>query len=501
MVEDSILIVDDVPANLDVLVQSLEAEGYAIGVAPSGEEALRVARVTRPTLILLDVAMPGIDGYETCRRLKAAPETRDIPVVFLTARGETEELVQGFRAGGVDYIVKPFHKEEVLVRVRTHVERVRLERKLLERNAQLEERTRQLTESNQQLQEALDRGQVLSGERDRLSDQLSMLAQREDERWNVAGFVGRSTTLEKILREIDLLQSASTSVLITGESGTGKELVARAIHSGSPRREKPFVPVNCAAIPADLAESLLFGHVRGSFTGADRDQAGYFDLASGGTLFLDEIGAMPLELQGKLLRVLEGGVILPLGARQGRAVDVRVLAATNADLRANMAAGAFREDLYYRLTRFVVEVPPLRERREDISLLAEHFLQLFALEMGRPAPGMSPQALSALGGYDFPGNVRELKNTIERALLESGGSAIEPHHLHLLGRGPAGPAAPRDDTSGPVDWPDFAAMELQQVKQAMLETRGNISAAARLLGVDRTRIYRLLRKHNLMPRD
>jgi len=425
--------------------------------------------------------------------------------VFLTARGGTAEVIEGFKAGGVDYIVKPFHKEEVLVRVRTHVERVRLEQELTGKNQELEDRTRELTRANRELQESIDRGQLLTNERDRLSDRLSMMTQHEAARWNIAGFVGRSGTLRKILRDIDLLQNtATTSVLITGESGTGKELVARAIHSGSSRREQPFVPVNCAAIPADLAESLLFGHVRGAFTGAGRDQTGYFELASGGTLFLDEIGAMPLELQGKLLRVLEDGMIMPLGAGEERAVDARVLSATNTDLQAGVGAGGFREDLYYRLASFVVEVPPLRERREDIPLLVEHFLEMFVREMGRQAPDLGPQALSAMMEYDFPGNVRELKNAVERALLESGGATIQPHHLHLVGsvaRTAPTPEATDQPSSPQLGWPDFAAMELEQVKQAMLETRGNISAAARLLGVDRTRIYRLLRKHNLMPRE
>ena len=495
-----VLIVDDVPANLDVLIQALEAEGYDIAVAPTGEEALRVARAIRPALILLDVVMPGMDGYETCRRLKAEQETREIPVVFLTGRGETREVIEGFQAGGVDYIVKPFHKEEVLIRVSTHLERARLAQELIQKNRDLEERTWELTRANQELQAAIARGQTLSSERDHLADQLSMIARRETEFWNIAGFVGKSRTLQQILREIDLLQNAETiPVLISGESGTGKELVARAIHSGSPRSEKPFVPVNCAAIPADLAESLLFGHVRGAFTGADREQTGYFELTDGGTLFLDEIGAMPLELQSKLLRVLEDGTILPLGAGEKRTVEARVLSATNADLQARIAAGTFREDLYFRLARFSVHVPPLRQHREDIPLLAEHFLELFVREMGRPAPELSPEALQTLMEYDFPGNVRELKNAMERALLESGGDTIQPGHLHLLHRVPVD--SPVSGQPPEMEWPDFAAMELEQVKQALLQTRGNISAAARLLRVDRTRIYRLLRKHDLMPKD
>ena len=221
-------------------------------------------------------------------------------------------------------------------------------------------------------------------------------------------------------------------MLITGESGTGKELIARAIHFGGPRRQGPFIPVNCPAVPADLAESLFFGHVRGAFTGADADRKGYFELADGGTLFLDEIGDMSLTLQAKLLRVLEDGCVMPIGAARERRVDVRILAATNTDLQATMAQSGFRSDLYYRLAQFTVMVPPLRDHPEDIPLLADHFLQMFAAEMGLPKPPLSDDARSALTAYVFPGNVRELKNIIERALLESEGATIRTEHIRFV---------------------------------------------------------------------
>jgi len=489
-----ILIVDDVPASLDLLVKALEGDGYRIAVAPAGEVALKVVDRARPELILLDVVMPGMDGYEVCRQLKADTSTRDIPVIFITGRDETREVVEGFQAGGVDYIVKPFQGDDLRVRVRTHLKLARLARELARKNAELEQRTRELTGANQALQAEIARGEALAGERNHLAEQLSMISRRETERWGIAGFIGTSPTLDKILREVDLLQSAATtSVLITGESGTGKELIARAIHFGSSRSRKPFVPLNCSAIPADLAESLLFGHVKGAFTGAKRDQLGHFELAHGGTLFLDEISDMPPEQQTKLLRVLEDGLIRPLGADESRPVDARILAATNADLQQRIAAGTFRQDLYFRLARFTVHVPPLRQRLEDIPLLTQHFLELFAREMGRQAPALSPEVLRALEAYDFPGNVRELRNVIERALLESGGREIRPEHLHMLQALPD-----RDDTQTELEWPDFERDELEQIKQALQQTRGNIVAAARLLGINRSRIYRLMHKHNLM---
>jgi DNA-binding NtrC family response regulator len=395
--------VDDQPANLDVLCALLEAEGYEISLAPNGELALKIATqaTAPPDLILLDVMMPGMDEYEVCRRLKAEARTRSIPVIFITARDLTEGVLEGFRAGGVDYIAKPFRDQEVLVRVSTHLSLSRMARELAIRNVELEREIAQ---------------------RQRLRGQLSLISQREVERWGLEGLVGQSPTIRKIFAEIRLMQeNAGTSVLITGESGTGKELIARAIHFGSARAEGPFVPVNCAAIPAALVESALFGHVKGAFTGADTDRAGYFELAHEGTLFLDEIGDMPLELQGKLLRVLEDRQLWRVGAKESKTVEVRVLAATNADLQQRIKTGVFRQDLYFRLARFTVEAPPLRERREDIPLLAGHFLKLFAGEMGREAPQLSATALELLSAYRFPGNVRELKNIIERTLIESSG--------------------------------------------------------------------------------
>ena len=408
-----ILLVDDNAANLDVLCTLLEAEGYDLALAPDGPLALKIASRTRPDLILLDVVMPGMDGYDVCRQLKTDPDLRPIPVLFISARDRLEDVVSGFRAGGVDYVTKPFRDEEVLARVETHL--------------RLERQNRELTAKNRALEEEIAR-------REKLENRLSMIAQRETERWGLEGFVGRSATVRRIFDDVQLLrENPSTSVLIQGESGTGKELIARAIHFGSPRREFPFVPVNCASMPRELAESLLFGHVKGAFTSADADRAGYFEMAHEGTLFLDELGEMPLELQAVLLRVLEDGQIWRVGAREGHQVDVRVVAATNADLQRRIQETAFRQDLYFRIARFTVTAPPLRQRREDIPLLTRHFLQILAAEMGREAPDLSPQALARLQDYPFPGNVRELKNVVERALLENRGAEVQLHHLHLIG--------------------------------------------------------------------
>ncbi len=470
-----ILLVDDQPANLDVLCRLLEIHGYKVLLAPSGPIALENASLVVPDLILLDVTMPGMDGYEVCRRLKQDSETRHIPVIFITARDMKEDVVAGFEIGGVDYITKPFKEEEVLVRVRTHVRLNRLTGELLQKNQELEEEIAQ---------------------RKALKGQLSMISEREVEFWGLEGFVGNSPTIQKIFKEIRLMQEiVSPNVLISGESGTGKELIARAIHFGSARSEGPFVPVNCAAIPSELGESMLFGHLRGAFTGADADRIGYFEMAHEGTLFLDEIGDMPPALQGKLLRVLEDGQVWRVGAREGKAMEVRVLAATNADLQEKIDAGAFRQDLYFRLARFTVTAPPLRQRRDDIPLLAQHFLQLWAAEMGCAEPTLSEEVIERLTIYDFPGNVRELKNITERALMESGGAEIQLHHLNFG-------TVPSSDTISPSSArPGDLPLNLEQataqaqlwvIQRAVEQSDGNVSEAARLLGTNRNKIYRVL---------
>ena len=499
-----ILVVDDVPANIDVLRKSLEETGdYQVLTAPSGEEALEIVAHVVPELILLDVMMPGLDGYETCRRLKEDGRTVDVPVIFITARGEVEDVVRGFDCGGVDYIVKPFQKEEVLVRVRTHLERQYLTRVLVEKNAQLEEKSSQLEKSGRRLQRANRELQREIDERKALTNKLALVAEQEATRWGVDGFVGQSPTLQKILQNIKVLQQAdSVSVLITGESGTGKELIARAVHANSARASKTFLPVNCATIPREMAESLLFGHKKGAFTGADADQQGYFDMADGGTLFLDEVGDMPYELQIKLLRVLEDGQVLQLGAQKSHPVDVRIVAATNADLDASIREGTFRQDLYYRIARFTVSVPPLRQRLEDVPLLARHFLHLFATEMGIETPLLQAAAAEGLAAHSYPGNVPERKNIVERGLIESRGRDVGPEHLYLQRDGAATVSASEGDGMRVEELPfDFDQAEMMLIERAIEEVHGNVAAAARLMGVDRSKIYRKLRQAGKMPKQ
>lgn len=461
-----VLIVDDVPANIAVLSAALEYEPYNILVATSGRRALEVSARELPDVILLDVVMPEMNGYETCRALKASVETQQIPVIFLTSRDDVSGIVEGFRAGAVDYVTKPFHQQEVAARIRTHLERELLLREVVAKNRALEE---EITR-----REALD-------------NRLSLISQREAAHWDIQGFVGKSEVIQEILRNIALLKDADTvSVLITGESGTGKELIARAIHAGSCRSRGPFVPLNCATIPAQLAESQLFGHVKGAFTGADNRQTGIFESADGGTLFLDEIGAMPQDLQPKLLRVLEDGLVRRLGTTTDRKVDVRIIAATNAP------RDSLREDLYFRLARFTVEMPPLRDRKEDIPLLAHHFVRLFAAEMGVASPTLSAEALQWLDAYHYPGNVRELKNIVERALIECGGAGIDGRHLH--GRQAADHVQPSPRTAHvSAEELPLNLEEAQQVlvERALARTNGNVTRAANLLGIDRNKIYRI----------
>ena len=480
---DLVLIVDDQPANLAVLGDLLEPAGLQLLSATNAADALRIARKARPHLILLDVVMPGTDGLAVCRELKADTGLRDIPVIFITGRAESSFRIEGFAAGGVDYIVKPFEAAEVLARVRTHLDLARTRRELAGR---LDD-----------LRAEVARREAAEAARHEADQRLSVLSAREARKWNVAGLVGRSRALTALLREVERLQGfGRTGVLLTGESGTGKELVARALHTGSPRAQGPFIPVNCVAVPGELMESMFFGHVKGAFTGATADRKGFFELAHGGTLFLDEIGDMPAALQAKLLRVLEDGRITPLGGAGEKQVDVRVIAATNARLEEKIAAGTFRQDLYFRLARSFIRVPPLRERPEDIPLLAAHFIAHFAAEMGRPAPAITAPALAALAAHPFPGNIRELRNVIESALIASGGRELTPAHLRFLAAAPApGPSSPAplpacaDDEELPLN---LDAAERTLIRRAVSQAGGNIAEAARLLGVHRTRIYRVL---------
>ncbi len=480
----TVLIVDDVQANRELLRQTLEPGGCEILLASDGESALKAAHRTHPDVILLDVMMPGMNGFETARRLRQNETTLDIPIIFITAQHETPNIVEGFRAGGVDYITKPFQVEEVLARVETHLKVSRLMRELAARNKDLETEIARRQKAESALQTA--------------DEQLSLLSKKEAERWGIDGLIGQSKALGKIVSDVRKLQPfASTSVLIIGESGTGKELIARSLHYGSPRGTGPFLAVNCAGIPESLAESLLFGHLPGSFSGAAKEQKGYFELANSGTLFLDEVGDMPAALQTKFLRVLETGMIMPIGATREKKVDVRVVAATNANLLDRIGKGEFRQDLYFRLNQFCIVAPPLRERPDDIPLLAAHFLKLYGAELGIPVPNINGEAIATLQAHPFPGNVRELKNVIMCALIESSGREIRNSHLRLTPSAVKAAPLPSDQASTEPhsDLPlNLEQAELVLIKRALELTNHNYSKAADMLGVNRARIYRALPK-------
>lgn len=421
-----ILVVDDKPENLKVLMAHLAEMDFNISVALHGEEAIELAREYEPDIILLDVMMPGIDGFETCSRLKKYENTKEIPVIFMTALTETFNKLRGFQVGGVDYITKPFQHEELLARVNSHLTIRHQQRALAQKNAEL-------VKSIEQLRQEINRRKLAENELQIADTKLSALSQQDLERLGIPGIIGESQKLARIMEDIHFLQDfEKTSVLILGESGTGKELVARAIHFNSARAKKSFLPVNCSAIPNELVESAFFGHVRGAFTGAVSQRQGYFELAENGTLFLDEVGELSLPLQAKLLRTLEDGYITPVGGREQKQVNVRIIAATNVDIHANIATGNFRRDLYFRLARFTIKMPALRERQEDIALLVNHFLTKFATEMGRDKAIITSDALSALEIYHFPGNIRELKNIIEHAIISSHGTPIQPQHLNFI---------------------------------------------------------------------
>ncbi len=477
------------PFGLSLPDETLEQANYEVLLAPDGETALKVAHKARPDVILLDVMMPGLDGFETCRRLKANPETRPIPVVFISAQNETRSTIDGFKAGGVDYITKPFQADQVLIRVHTHLTNHRLTREVLEKNRELEA-------INARLREEIGRREEAEASLELADAKLSLISEQEMERWGLAALVGRSQAMRDVIQEIRKLQPADkTSVLIRGESGTGKELVARALHFSGRRRGRPFIAVNCAAVPSELAESLFFGHVKGAFSGAHDNRKGYFEMAHGGTLFLDEIGDMPLHLQAKLLRALENGTFIAVGGQVERSADVRVLAATNVDLQRRTESGTFRNDLYFRIAGYEIQLKPLRERRDDVGLFIEHFLKRFAKELKIASPKLNPEAHKALISYHYPGNIRELKSIIERALIESGGATIQEHHLHLLNERVLTQSPSPSSTDGRQVPPlplNLAQSEIALVKRALAQAGGNVSRAAQVLGINRTKIYRIL---------
>jgi two-component system response regulator PilR (NtrC family) len=382
-----ILVVDDEPSMRDMLRIVLRRDGYDVVVAENGRSAIDRLRSEPFDLLLSDIRMPDVNGVEVLRAAKDA--NREIVAFMMTAFASTDTAVEAMRLGAIDYFTKPFSMDELRLKVRQHFESHRLKRE------------------NVLLKRALNT------------------------RHQFSSIIGRSPAMVELFSMIETVATTSSTVLITGESGTGKEVVARAIHYNSLRREQPFVALNCGAVPETLLESELFGHMRGAFTGADANRKGLIEVAERGTIFLDEIGEMNATMQVKLLRVLQERRFRRLGGTEETPADIRVIAATNQDLPALVAEGRFREDLYYRINVIQVPLPPLRDRREDVALLAEHFLGRFAEQMSRPVRAISREAMALLEQYAWPGNVRELENVIERAVALEQTAAVLPETLPI----------------------------------------------------------------------
>jgi DNA-binding NtrC family response regulator len=435
-----ILCVDDEPLNLSLLEAMLSPRGYDVITALNGPQALEKIHNERIDICLLDVMMPGMDGFEVCRRIKSEDLFRNIPVVMITSFSELEKRIQGIEAGAEDFISKPFDSAEVLARIKMLLHVKLLNEELQKAHDHLEQtvqlRTRELTSANLQLTQEIEERkkaevslQVAFVENRQLKDRLQAeniyLQQEVDRVYNFGEIVGQSNILSNVFLKVEQVAPMNATVLLLGETGTGKGVVAHAIHSSSSRKSRPLITVNCATLPANLIESELFGRERGAFTGSDTKQIGRFELADGGTIFLDEIGEIPLELQCKLLRVIQDGEFERLGSPRTIKTDVRIIAATNRSLEQEIKNGRFREDLYYRLNVFPITLPPLRQRKEDIPLLVNHFVAKFNSKIGKKIETISKDILSTLQEYHWPGNVRELESVIERAVIISQGSALQ----------------------------------------------------------------------------
>jgi DNA-binding NtrC family response regulator len=434
-----VLVVDDDAEFRDTLVNRLQRRGHRVFAAANAEEALEQAQRRDFDVATFDMMMPGISGLELLKRFKA--NHAECEVILLTGQGTIETAVEAMKLGAYDYLTKPFPLKELELLVEKAWER------------------RRLYKENRQLKALLDRGRAPSE------------------------MIGQSAAMQDVFRLIERAGPSGKAILIQGESGTGKELVARALHARSQRAEKPMVVINCAALPEALLESELFGHEKGSFTGAVAAKPGLFEVADGGTLFIDEIGEMPGALQAKLLRVLEDGSLRRVGSIKERRVDVRLLAATNRNLAAEVQAGRFREDLFYRINVMSLEIPPLRKRTGDVPLLVRHFLG--------PNWTIDSRTLEALEHYSWPGNVRQLINALERAKIMADGQSIRlrdlPREIWETGNGVPRPIV--DDTD------DLATIERTKVVEVLRRELGNKARAARALGIERRKLYRLLEKY------
>jgi len=449
---ERILVVDDEEQMRDLLAKVLERKGYEVSVCGDGAEALTLLEREPADLVITDVRMPGLNGMEALRAVKEL--NPEIVVLIMTAFGSIDQAVQAVKEGAYDYINKPFKIDEILLTIQKA----------------LEER--------------------------HLRHEVSTLRQELRTRYHFENLIGKSRAMQEVFGLIEQVAGSRSTVMVYGKSGTGKELVAKAIHYNSPRSAKAFVAVNCAAIPAELLESELFGHEKGAFTGAIATKVGKFELATGGTLFLDEIGHMRLDLQAKILRALQEREIERVGGTRTIKIDVRVLAATNRDLKKAIEDGTFREDLYYRLNVVPITLPDLKDRQEDIPLLANHFVQKFAPESNPAMREIAKEAMAILMSHTWPGNVRELENVIERAVTLGRGPAVEPRDLppHLAGgTNPLERALAKEASLEDLE-KDYIAMILRR-------TKGHQIRAASILGIDRRTLYRKIRRFGLKLGD
>lgn len=439
----SILVVDDKLAMRESLKDWLREDGYEVGLAAGGEEAIVKAKEKTWDVVLLDLKMPGMDGLETMKRLKEV--SADTEILMMTAYATVDTAVQAMKEGAFDYLVKPFDPDEIELQIK----------KIL---------------SHKEL--------VLEN---------ILLRKKLEEKYHYDEIIGKSDAMQEIFELIGRVAPTDSTVLITGETGTGKELIAQAIHGNSQRCYMPFIAVSCGALPDSLLESELFGYEKGAFTGADHTKRGRFEMADGGTLFLDEIGDISLKTQVDLLRILQQKEFSRLGGEESIKVDVRILAATNRDLKKAIGESHFREDLYYRLNVISIHVPPLRERKEDIPLLAKAAIRKCCVEMNREEVKISPSALELLMDYDWPGNVRELENIIERALVIGQGKVIEANNLPFS-----------REEMGPERFPrSLKMMEKMHIERILKETDWNISKAARELDIDRQTLYNKMEKYEI----
>ncbi len=452
-----VLIVDDEPNLRKILAAQLSRDGYEVMLAEDGEQGLTMLRENHIDLIVTDLKMPKVDGMELLRQ--ALRESPDLPIVMITAHGTVDTAVEALKLGAFDYLTKPFDKDEV----------------------------------RQVVAKALKTSALAQEE---ATTSVPFAPPEAGARF---GIIGASAGLTDLYAVLERVADSPTTVLITGESGTGKELVARALHEHSTRKDKPFIKVNCAAIPKELIESELFGYERGAFTGAVSSKPGRFELANGGTLFLDEVGEIPVEMQVKLLRALQESEFERVGGIKTIHVDVRLVAATNRDLKKLIAASAFREDLFYRLNVVSIRLPALRERDTDIPLLVEHFLKKFNERLKKQVTGVEPEALEILSAYTWPGNIRELENVMERSVLFCDAQKLRvedlPGELRGLGAGSVAPPASDPTSSGiPLSSEGglkehvkvaMSRLERDLVSRALKQTSGNVTHAARLLKISR----------------